>query len=535
MKKRIIPGILMALISVAACDLNRYPETSISENNYWNPSTVSDFEYAANGIIAILPSNWLDGRADDLFRNKYPNDISAGTRKVPVTSNDLTVPYRLVFRSNRMIQNAPDDGEGLDGIRQYVSEAYFFRAYAYWMLLSKYGGVPLMLRTAETPEDTVLYRKRNTRREVVENIYSDLDRAFQYLPDASDIPPSSYGRVSRSAAKALLARVALFEGTWEKYHEGSSSTSDFEIAAAAADWVISSRCHDLYSTGTEPYKTLFDYPGEGCSEYIFAKIYGFPDNQVLTHNAPYQYCVNYCVSRNFTNLYLNSDGTPYSDSPALDLHYNDYFADRDPRLSQTFLVRGGQNYTLGSFVPSNPGFCPRKFVRNDGVSDQPSTLDWPVIRYGEVLVTYAEAVFERDGTISDVDLDRSINLLRDRVGMPHLTRNFVLTHSLDMLEEIRRERTVELALEGFRYDDLRRWKKAEDLLPVDILGAKYISGEWGSLSPSALEDRTTDDAVFIIESADSRFFDPAKDYLYPIPGNDIGQSLGNMEQNPKWK
>ena len=534
MRIRLLISCLFLSVLVA-CNLDRYPETSISENNYWNPGTVSDFEYAANGIIAILPANWLDGRADDLFRNKYPNDISAGTRKIPATSNDWSLPYKLIFRANRIIQNAPADGEGLAAVKRYVAEARFFRAYAYSLLLAKYGGVPILLRTAETPEDPILYGPRNTRREVVDLIYSDLSEAGKDLPRASEITPASYGRVSRSAALALLARVALFEGTWEKYHFDSTSVSDFSIAAAAADSVIKSGFHNLYSTGTEPYKSVFDYEGEGCSEFILAKVYGMPDNQVLTHNAPYQYCVNYCAARGFTNLYLNSDGTPYVDNPALDLHYNDYFSDRDPRLAQTFLIRGGQNYTLGAFVPSNPGFCPRKFVRCDGVGDQPSTLDWPLIRYGEVLVTYAEAVFERDGTISDADLDRSINVLRDRVGMPHLTRNFVLAHGLNMLEEIRRERSVELALEGFRYDDLRRWKTAETILPEAVLGAKFVSGEWGSITAGALEDRTTDDGIFIIESEDSRFFDPAKDYLYPIPSNDIGQSLGNIEQNPNWR
>ena len=100
--------------------------------------------------------------------------------------------------------------------------------------------------------------------------------------------------------------------------------------------------------------------------------------------------------------------------------------------------------------------------------------------------------------------------------MPRLDHNFTLRHNLDMLTEIRREREVELALEGFRYDDLRRWKIAEDVLPAEVLGAKFTQGEWGSVSPSALEDRVNEDSVFIIESAESRFFDPEKDYLYPI-------------------
>ena len=93
MKTRYFIYAITAFLAVESCNLDRFPETSVAESNYWNPSTVSDFEYAANGIIASVPTNWLDSRGDDLFRNKYPNDISAGTRKVPATSSDWTQPY----------------------------------------------------------------------------------------------------------------------------------------------------------------------------------------------------------------------------------------------------------------------------------------------------------------------------------------------------------------------------------------------------------------------------------------------------------
>lgn len=535
MKKISIASFILCAVLVASCSLDRYPETAVSEYNFWNPTTVSDFEYAANGIIAVVPSNWLDTRADDLFRNKYPNDISAGTRKVPATSNDWSAPYKIIFRANRIIQNAPAEGDGLPEINQFVAEAYFYRAYGYYQLLAKFGGVPILTRTAENPEDPILYGARNDRQEVKELIYSDLEKAFKDLPAASEIPASSYGRVSKSAAKALLARAALFEGTWQKYHNGETSTEDFDIAAKAAKWVMDTGDHQLYKTGAEPYKSLFDYAGEGCSEFILAKIYGFADNQILTHNAPYQYCVNYCASRAAANLYLNSDGTVFEDTPELNATYNDYFVDRDPRLTQTLLQRGNPNYTLGAFVPSQPGFCPRKFVRCDGEGDQPSTLDWPIIRYGEVLITYAEAVFERDGKIMDDDLEISVNALRGRVGMTKLTNFFVISNSMDMLTEIRRERSVELMFEGFRYDDIRRWKIAEQVLPAEVHGAKFVDKEWGSISRGTLTDRLTSADVFIIEAEGSRFFDPEKDYVYPIPSNDIGQSGGKVVQNPNWK
>jgi hypothetical protein len=162
-----------------------------------------------------------------------------------------------------------------------------------------------------------------------------------------------------------------------------------------------------------------------------------------------------------------------------------------------------------------------------------STIDKDLIRYAEVLLTYAEAKFELNGSISDADLDLSINKLRDRVGMPHLTNEFVAANGLDMRTEIRRERTVELAMEGFHYDDIIRWKTAEKVLPVDILGAKYVASEWPGTDPSTLN--LTSDSILIVEPASKRVFNPQKDYLYPVPLHEITFSHNHVTQNPDWQ
>ncbi len=306
-------------------------------------------------------------------------------------------------------------------------------------------------------------------------------------------------------------------------------------AYQAAEAVIELGEHRLFKEGAEPYKTLFDYAGEEASEHLWVKLYGYPDTQIATHNMPYQYAVNYAVTRNFLNLYLQDTGEPYVDEPALERTFNDYLTGRDPRLTQTVLMRGVQNYQLGAYTPTVDGFRARKWVRNDKESDQPSTLDYSLMRYAEVLLIYAEARFEATGSISDEELNATINQLRDRVGMPHLTNEFVTSHGLDMLTELRRERSVELALEGQRYDDLIRWKEAEHRLPVALLGGKFITGEYGSTSLDGMEERLNEEDIIILEEADTRFFDPQKDYLYPIPSNDIAQSKGAIEQNPNWK
>lgn len=540
MKRIHIITLLFALFSAgfAGCNLDRFPETAMAEKDFWNPQSEDEFKYAVNQLYVLLGHRWGDTRADDLFRNNYPDDISAGTRKVPAKSDDWSNPYKMVFWANRIIEHAPEHGTTASQIDRFVAEAYFFRAYAYYQLVCKFGGVPILVNTAGDIDDSILYGPRASREEVMTRIYTDLNLAARELPLPSALADGEFGRISRTAAQAFKARAALYEGTRRKFHGEEQAEPHLKIAYEAADSVIQSGEHTLYTKGTQPYKDLFEYTGEEASEHVLVKLYGYQETQLLTHNYPYQIAVNYGVSRNFLNLYLNDTGLPFEDDPSLQLTYNDYFDGRDPRLAETALRRGVNTYQFGPFVPyaqSRTGFGIRKYVRNDGMTDQPSTLDYPLLRYAEVLLTYAEARFEHDGIISDEDLNRTVNALRDRVGMAHLTNEFVTSNHLDMRTELRRERSVELALEGLRYDDLIRWKEAEIRLPQDVLGARVIAGEWGSVSPGSLEDKLTAQNVLIVEEGTSRFFDPKKDYLYPIPSNDIAQSRGNVEQNPNWK
>jgi hypothetical protein len=162
--------------------------------------------------------------------------------------------------------------------------------------------------------------------------------------------------------------------------------------------------------------------------------------------------------------------------------------------------------------------------------------DFKEFRYGEVLLILAEALYEQNGQISDVDLDRTINVLRNRVNMPALTNAFVTANGLNMLDEIRRERTVELAFEGFRRDDLRRWKMAENVLPQALRGVKFVGTEYQQKYPDLNigTDIQVDGAGFIVaEPAGSRQFLP-KHYLDPLPLQQIQLSKGTLTQNEGW-
>jgi len=143
-------------------------------------------------------------------------------------------------------------------------------------------------------------------------------------------------------------------------------------------------------------------------------------------------------------------------------------------------------------------------------------------------LNYIEAKFELNGSVDDADLDMTINLIRSRVGMPSLTNEFVVANSLDMQTEIRRERSVELANEGFNYWDLIRWKTAEDIMPQTIYGAKFFLEEYGETA-----NKLDENNFVIVQGESDRFFDPAKDYLWPLPLQEIGLNPA-LEQNPNW-
>jgi len=216
-------------------------------------------------------------------------------------------------------------------------------------------------------------------------------------------------------------------------------------------------------------------------------------------------------------------------------------------MAMTFVVPGSDVFQESGFQPVLPGFSGsnatrtgymlRKFLdETDDAAHFAGQYDFKEFRYGEVLLILAEALFERDGVISDADLNRTINVLRGRVGMPTLTNGGVSTNGLDMLTEIRRERTVELAFEGFRRDDLRRWKTAETEMPQALRGVKFVGTEFEQRDSTLVigTDIQVDGGGFVIaEPASGRQFLP-KHYLDPIPLQQIQLSHGTLTQNPGW-
>ncbi|RZM22515.1 MAG: RagB/SusD family nutrient uptake outer membrane protein, partial [Pedobacter sp.] len=483
---------LISLLSLASigtgCKLERFPETEFSDVNFWN--TEIDLINACNRMYQELPGFGIDNRADD---NVGPgsNQVSTGSRPVPSTSGDWTDPYRRIFTANNILEKGGKANVSEAIKNRYFAEARFFRAYNYFSLLQKYGDVPLLLKTLDlnSPE---LSMPRTPRATVAQAIYDDLDFAAQWLPTATALPAAQFGRVTKSAALAFKARVALYEGTRAKFHASGDWQSHLNKAIDAATQVMG-----LGHSLNPSYPNQFLIAGEGPTnkENIFVKIYGpSAANVLLAHNNSRDLeNGRIAPTRSLLRQYLYTDGLPAWTTENLasatkstlfipesnEAAYDDIFKNRDPRLKMTLFVIGEQAYQR-PWVPvtslgSRTAFAGKKgFSLADNAINNQATVDKVLIRYAEVLLIYAEAKYELNGSISDADLNLSINALRSRVGFNvALTNAFVTANNLDMRQEIRRERSVELALENFRYDDLIRWKTAEIVLPQEILGSKF--------------------------------------------------------------
>ncbi len=543
--------ILLAGLCMTSCNkIDRFPETEFTDADFWNTET--DLINAANRLYQELDADWIDNRGDDAVNQGGPNQTSNGNRVVPNQSGDWNDRYDEIFTANNILQKGGKANVSQAIKNRYFAEARFFRAYAYSKLVKIYGDVPLVLKTLDinSPELTM---PRTARQTVIDTIYADLDFAAQWLPTRANLAVAQYGRVTKSTALALKARVALHEGTRAKFHNDASSNwqNHLTVAVNAAQAVMGEG-HTLFSN----YGNLFLAAGEGPTntENLLVKIYGVSStNIILAHNNSRDLeNGRMAPTRNLIRQYLYSDGLPawnhdntrsattssFFVPEANESSYNTILDNRDPRVGFSY-YRTNEAAYQGPWIPRTSLGSRSAFATKKGFSlvDQVlngATVDRILIRYAEVLLTYAEAKFELNGSISDADLNLSINLLRTRVGFaPRLTNAFVTTNNLSMREEIRRERTVELALEGgFRYDDLIRWKTAEVLLPQELLGAKFIASEWIGTNANTLTLNANQ--VLIVEPASSRTFKSNRDYLYPIPINEITLSGGKVVQNPNW-
>lgn len=549
---------IITVLLLAGCSkgLDLIPKDAMSDGTFWR--TTADFKLAANNLYFSLEGfNTWDTYADLAY--DVPNSVSNGTYQTTESDSRWTNAYVYIRRCNKIIAKATESPIASE-LTSFVGEAKFFRAYNYWMMYKLFGEVPIITRELDI-DDEELYAPRSSRKETADFILKDLEEAAALLPERSALASGDIGRITRGAANALRARVALFEGTWGKSRGDGNANTYLGIAVDAATAVMNSTQYSLFTgKGAQSYRYFFIDEGDDASESILARRYQV---KIANHTFPSTVGEGHLLpTKKLADMYLCADGLPIDQSPLFQGYdqTGSEFVDRDPRMTMTFVVPGTGAMQLWypdpvaswPFYPqrnANTGYTTYKFLSEDPASNaSPFTLGWGydrhILRYGEVLLIFAEAVFEKNGTISDDDLNKSINLLRQRAGMIELTNSFVSTNGLNMREEIRRERTIELALEGFRYDDLRRWKTAENELPTDIKGIKIVGTPWASpivvegqdrnpYTDPGWQNRTDADGFIIVESASGRKFDATKHYLMPLPTREI---LINPElkQNPNW-
>lgn len=539
---------LLAIVVIAGCkkDLNLTPKDQLSDASFWK--TPGDFQLSANNFYYGLQQapEYIDNNSDIAF-GSGANPVSNGSYLTSATSDVWNSCYEQIRGVNYLLQKAPESKLG-SAIDRWVGEASFFRAYNYWRLVKAFGGVPKIDKVLDVTS-TELYTSRSTQTEIIDFILSDLDNAISKLPKQSELPESEMGRVTQGAALALKARVALYMGTWAKYHSEGEPSKYLKAASDAAEQVVSSNEYALYTDkGADSYKYLFILQGDDSKEVILARRYYA--NRIV-HNWTRELWFNAMVpTKNLADTYLSKDGRPINQSPLFQ-GYNTLtseFQNRDPRMAMTFIVPGSTIFFEGGLMqPTYPGFTGsnathtgymlRKFLDEtiESATFQ-GAYDFKEFRYAEVLLILAEALYEQQGSISDQDLNRTINVVRSRVNMPALTNSIVSTYGLNMLTEIRRERTVELAFEGYRRDDLRRWKTAETELPQALKGVKFVGTEYQQRYPDLKvgSDIEVDANGFIVtEPASARNF-MSKHYLDPLPLQQIQLSNGTLVQNPGW-
>jgi hypothetical protein len=601
MKNFIIPAVIGAMLTGAvSCQknfLDLKPEDRLTESVYF--TTPTQFKYATNDFYEKMIS-WeaINGSSIYDFMD-FGSDISANVTEgvqvaygrgaiiVPTDDKYWDNSYAYIRAINIVLKKADAYAGKKEEIKQYVAASKFFRAWHYFFLLKRFGGVPL-ITTVPDIEGAELQAPRNSRYEVVNQILADLDEAIAGLPTEQSIPTTEKGHISKWGAEAFKARVLLYEATWRKY---TGTTTDFKGSAGPAGDQVNQFLTEAVALAKDVmqkggYKLwnynstlsnrssyyLFNIDGTGSNpagldkttnnEFIIKSMYDLnlrPGNINLSHTVQ-----NYMLpNRKMMDMYVCTDGLPINKSTKF-LGYDTItreYTNRDYRMLSYSL--GATANAPAIVLDGKLGYGNYKFAAYNYPkyrADKQESQDYPQLRLAEVYLIYAEALYEKDGAISDADLNSSINLLRARAGVANLTNSLVSSNGLDMLEEIRRERTVELFGECTRYDDLKRWGIAEYSLNQNICGmvvgganyktdfkrasmvdpsqdsvtSKYIprNYEKGGVSETIVSTPKGDLKAILIDAAANRNF-KRKHYLYPLPLRQI-QLNPNLVQNNEY-
>ncbi|MDN5214110.1 RagB/SusD family nutrient uptake outer membrane protein [Fulvivirgaceae bacterium BMA12] len=524
----------VAMLSIlAACNdefLDRAPQTSIGKENFF--TTEED--------LSIYINNLYNFSGTGIYYNDFATDNAATTGNTELKTMMTTNPSSATITGgwnwgelrtiNFFLENFTRANLSDETLNHYEGLARFFRARFYMNKVKRYSDVPWYDEVIETDDMEALFKGRDSRDFVVDKIFEDYqfaaDHVFENQPT---------GAVNKWVVKAYMARHALYEGTFRKYHDElnleSTASAFFQMARDISKEIMDGGNYSIHNTGSpsSDYHSLFvssdltsnsevilpniaihDLKNSGFSETIFGNF-------------------EVSVSKDLLQSYLMSDGSYYTDQPGYETKlFVEEFENRDARLSQTYAYPGWElirtaTYSQGGGIyiqqlqKNFSGYHLIKSFVNSTNQEDVNNVDVPVLRYAETLLTYAEAKAEL-GELTQADLDLTVNVLRDRAGVPHLTMNPPVDAVQQArypnvtdatLLEIRRERRIEFAMEGLRFDDLMRWR-AGKLLEKEPEGLYFPSLGKYDLTGDGVED------IILIDASES----------VPSSGNKEVNSLG---------
>ena len=594
MKKNIILYSFIALLSgTAGCSdmLDEYPLDAISPETYYN--NADELRSATNQFYGMFPgaASGYTESADVVCIFNLPAEVQ-GIRTVPTSGGGWNWEYlRAVnfYLSHSVRCDDVDAREHFDGI------ARFFRAYFYFEKVKRFGEVPWFDRELSST-DPELFRPRDSRDFIMDKILDDLTYAINNISDKKDLY-----NVTHWTALALKSRICLFEGTFRKYHGIPGYEKFLNECATASKLFIDNAPYAIYQTGAQPYRDLFSSMNAIEEEVILARDYDRSQNVMHEANAN-TLSPTYGrpgMNKKIVNSYLMTNGDRFTDQPGYEtMQYYDEMQNRDPRLTQTVVGPGymrinSDAVSSPNFGASTTGYQIIKWVTDaSGDGYMGSSNDYILFRAAEVYLNYAEAKAEL-GTLTQEDLEISIKKIRDRVGMPNidmLAANANPDPYLCALEsgyqnvtgpnkgvilEIRRERTIELLLEGFRYYDIIRWKEGKvfeqpykgmyfpgltqgsgdnrydvfdmndgtvgDKEKVDICiytgkkpSVKNIRKFYKLGDEFVLTDGDKGNIICHDIEKEPRQWNEERDYFFPIPTTERSLTNGALTQNPGW-
>lgn len=583
MKKIYYLVALALMVSLWSCSddyLERMPGTAVGESqDFFNAE--SGLQTYSNGFYNYVDYSSAildDFNSDNCDNSTTPTTIRLANYVLPTSLGSGGWNWAELRDVNYFLDRCYASTLSSSAKNQYIGIAKLFRAMFYFEKVKAFGDVPWYSHALGSTDEAELYKARDSRVLVMDSVLNDLNEAIEYLP------ATKYkNKVSKYTALAMKSRICLFEGTWRKYHKTANLANAEKFlteAASAAGELIKDGVYTLYSTGntTSDFRNLFQASSVSTDEVIWA--YSFATGRYHHYSAYYtvaSFSTNGATRSLISDFGMNDGRSFYDAYPNEtvrdEMPYKQEMENRDPRLKQCIVYPG---YTrIGTtnvssccnFTQTRLGYQITKRVGGPSEDDQGDNRDVILIRYAEVLLNYAEAKAEL-GTLTQSDLDMTINKIRARAGLPARTlplttdiaqKKMYLNVSDPNILEVRRERRVELAFEGFRRWDIIRWAEGhlfrnmyegiyvEALnTPIDLNGdgkpdVYFYKGETPSTKIENVQYISFQSQNGLSGDTKGRFIPYKKElsafndweYLSPIPSEELTLNV-NLKQNPGW-